>query len=276
MDPLPFTLALAGAFVHATWNLLLLRRADSQAATAVALMCGAVLTSPFAFATWSIGPEAVPYVLVSAAIELVYFALLAYALQHAAFSVVYPLGRGLAPVIVLVVGASLLRQPTTLQQLAGIVLIVGGILLVRGWGRGTARARDVGIGLAIAAAIAAYTLVDQQGLRYASPLAYLWLIMVLPGVVYAGSQVARVGPAALRQQLDGRAALAGAGMFGSYALVLAALQFAPAAPVAAVREASVVIATLAAGYLGLDSVGPRRLAGSVVVVLGVGLLALAR
>jgi drug/metabolite transporter (DMT)-like permease len=63
-------------------------------------------------------------------------------------------------------------------------------------------------------------------------------------------------------------------MFGAYALALAALEIAEAAPVAALRETSVVMATAAAAIVGRELVPPRRLAGAVIVVLGVALIAL--
>jgi len=62
-------------------------------------------------------------------------------------------------------------------------------------------------------------------------------------------------------------------MFGAYALVLAALQRASAASVAAVRETSVVIATALAAVVLKEKVRPPRLAGAILVVAGVALLA---
>ena len=61
----------------------------------------------------------------------------------------------------------------------------------------------------------------------------------------------------------------------AYSLVLAALTFAPAASVAAVRETSVVLATILGGVFLSEPVGPRRLFGAVVVAAGIGALALA-
>jgi uncharacterized membrane protein len=53
-------------------------------------------------------------------------------------------------------------------------------------------------------------------------------------------------------------------------MVLAALELAPAAPVAAVRESSIVIAALMAWlFLGEE----RRLGGAAVVAAGVALIA---
>jgi drug/metabolite transporter (DMT)-like permease len=68
--------------------------------------------------------------------------------------------------------------------------------------------------------------------------------------------------------------VAGLAMFGAYALVLAALKLAPAAPVAAVRETSIVIATAGAAFVLKERFGPARVAGAVLVVAGVILLAI--
>ena len=220
-------------------------------------------------------PSAAPYVAASAAVELTYFSLLAFAFRHATFTVVYPVGRGLAPVLVLVVGTIVLAQHVTTGQIAGVVLVGVGILLVRGVSESAAPSRDLALGLGIAVTIAAYTLIDQQGLQHAGPLPYLWLIMALPGISYAAIQARRVGLPGLRLEVSPAVAVAGLGMLASYALVLGALTMSPAAPVAAARESSVVIAALAAGFLGLERVGPRRVVGCAVVAAGVALLALA-
>ena len=267
-------LALAGAIVHAAWNLLLVRRPDPQAATAVALLAGSIAFAPVAALTWRIEPAAWPFVAVSSGIELAYFAVLAYAFRHATFSVVYPVGRGLAPVLVLVAGASFLHQPAAPLEIGGILLVALGVLLVRGFGTAGAPLADLGLGVTIALCIAAYTLVDQQGLRFAAALPYLWLIMTLPGLAYLALQTRRVGALGLRREVGPRTLLAGLGMYGSYAFVLVALGLADAAPVAAVRESSVVIAAIAAGLMGFERVGRARIAGVILVAAGVALLAI--
>jgi len=97
-------LALAAAFLHAGWNVLLARANDVQAATAVVLGVSTIALAPIAAFTWDVDRGVVPWAVGSAAFELAYFALLAYAYERAAVSVVYPVARGLAPVLVLVVG----------------------------------------------------------------------------------------------------------------------------------------------------------------------------
>jgi drug/metabolite transporter (DMT)-like permease len=103
---------------------------------------------------------------------------------------------------------------------------------------------------------------------------YLELSMLLPALAYAGAVAAWKGAPALRAAVTPSVALAGLASFGAYALVLAALERAPAAPVAAVRETSVVIATVLAAVVLHEQVTRSRLAGAVMVVAGVALVSL--
>jgi drug/metabolite transporter (DMT)-like permease len=266
-------LALTAAFVHALWNLLLARARDIEAATAVALV---VAVAAFAFpavAFWQVDGRVWPYVAGSAALELVYFALLAAAYRRAEFSVVYPIARGSAPVLVLVVAVVVLNASTSWHQAAGVALVAGGIVFVRGF-QHSMRRGGVAFGLTIGCCIAGYTLIDKYGIRYASAISYLELAMMPPAIAYT-AVVARVkGLAALRAETNPAAVVAGLATFGAYALVLAALERAPAASVAAVRETSVIIATALAGIFLKERVGWVRMAGAVAVAAGIGLLSL--
>src|SRR6478735_46568 len=109
--PVPFTafaLAFSSAFVHALWNLLLARARDSEAATAVALIAGTIVFAPVAALTWDIGSAALPYLAASAALEVAYFALLAAAYDRGELSLIYPVARGSAPVLVAIFSVALL------------------------------------------------------------------------------------------------------------------------------------------------------------------------
>jgi drug/metabolite transporter (DMT)-like permease len=266
-------LALGAAVFHALWNVLLARARDPEAATAVALVVAALAFAPVAALTWDVDRGAWPWIAASAGFELVYFVLLAAAYRRAQFGLVYPLARGLAPVIVLVVGVLALGTEPTAGQALGVAMIAAGVLLVRGVRRGD----PVGTAFAagIAACIAAYTLVDKEGMRHAAPLPYLEVVLVGPTLVYAAAVAAVKGRPALRREIGWAPAVAGVIMFGSFALTLAALGRAPAAPVAALRETGVVWAALLAVLFLRERVSPARFAGAVVVAAGIAVLALA-
>ena len=274
MPAFAFALALTAAFVHALWNVLLARARDPQAATAVALLVAVVVFAPVAALTWDVRPGVWPFLVVSSCLQLLYFVLLAAAYRRAPLSVVYPLARGAAPVLVLLIGIVVLGKSSSWGQAFGVVLVGAGILLVRGVRRG-GDAGAVTFGLAIATCIAAYTLVDKHGITHAAPISYLELTMVIPSLAYAAAMVRLKGTPALRAELGASTVAAGIATFVAYALVLAALARASAASVAAVRETSVVIAALLAGKVLSERVGPVRLAGAVLVAAGVALVSLA-
>jgi drug/metabolite transporter (DMT)-like permease len=266
-----FLLALAAAFVHALWNLLLARARDPEAATAVALLTAMVVFAPVLTFTWELEADAWPFIAASSVLELVYFALLGAAYRRAELSVVYPLARGVAPVLVLIVGVLALAAETSALQALGVCLVGLGVLLVRGLSR-PAGSAGVLFGLAIACSIAAYTLVDDEGIRYANAVTYLELVLVVPALGYALGVGWVKGAGALRAELARATVVAGLGMWVAYGLVLAALARAEAAPVAAVRETSVVIATVGAALFLGEPVGRSRLVGAVLVAAGVALL----
>jgi drug/metabolite transporter (DMT)-like permease len=267
-------LALAAAFVHALWNLLLARARNPEAATAVALVVAIVVFAPFAAAAWEVDSRVWPFLVGTAAFELLYFALLAAAYRRAHLSVVYPLARGTAPVLVLVVGVVALGAETSWGQVGGVVLVAAGVLLVRGARLRGGGGRDVLFWLPIAGCIAAYTLIDKHGIRYSTPLVYLELSMIVPALAYAAAVAVAQGRESLRAEANVSSAAAGLATFGAYALVLAALERASAASVAAVRETSVVIATALAAVVLKEPVGPSRFAGAVLVAGGVALISL--
>src|SRR5947199_232678 len=128
MPTTPLLLALCAAFVHAGWNLLLSRARDSEAATAVALTAGALAFAPVAAATWPVGARALPYAAGSAALELLYLALLARGYQEGELSVVYPVARGSAPLLILVFSLAVLNASLNAASIAGVCLVAAGVV----------------------------------------------------------------------------------------------------------------------------------------------------
>lgn len=263
-------LVLVAASLHALWNVLLAGAPDIEAAMAAALGVSVIVFAPVALGTWRVDGAAIPFIAASAALELAYFGLLAAAYRRAELSLVYPLTRGLAPVFVLLVSIVFLGLGSSPGEVVGVLVVGVGIVLVRDLG-GRADPLTLAMILAIAGAIAGYTLVDRHGVRHASPIAYLELVLVVPAVAYA----AAVGRGRLRAALTPRTAAAGLAAFGAYLLVLLALRLASAASVAAVRESSIVIAVALAGAVLHERIGGRRYAGAALVAVGVALIALA-
>jgi drug/metabolite transporter (DMT)-like permease len=228
-----------------------------------------------ALLTGGVSAEAVPFIAASAALELVYFVLLARAYAGGELSVIYPIARGSAPVVVLVFGAIALREDVPPGAAVGVLAVAAGVLLVglvdfpfQFARKFDSPPRDLLFGLAIGAVIAAYTLVDSEAVEHADPIAYLALVVAPCALVYP--LVTKTRP-----DLGVRTALTAAATFGAFLMVLAAFRLAPAAPVAAVRETSVVIAALLAAVVLHERVGPPRMVGAIVVAAGVAAIVLA-
>jgi drug/metabolite transporter (DMT)-like permease len=176
--------------------------------------------------------------------------------------------------VVLVFGALALKEDVSAGAVVGVLAVALGVLLV-GLGAfrtefGTESApplRDVWFGLAIGLVIAGYTLVDSEGVERADPIAYLALVVLPCALVYPF--VAKTRP-----DVGVRTAVTAAATFGAFLMVLAAFRLAPPAPVAAVRESSVVIAALLAAVFLNERVDARRLGGAVAVAAGVAAIAL--
>src|SRR5918911_3387013 len=147
-------LALGAAVLHALWNLLLARERDTAASAAVSLVAFVAVLAPIAAATWRVEGAAWPYVAASAVLELAYIVLLAAAYRRFELSLVYPLARGLAPLLALAVVVAVVSARPSAGEIAGVVAVSVGILLVRGVARS---GRDSGIAAAVALCIAGYT-----------------------------------------------------------------------------------------------------------------------
>ena len=267
-----FALALGAAILHAGWNAYLARSADVFATLVVVLALSVLLAAPVAVATWDVEAEAVPWIALSAALEAVYFVFLGAAYRRSDLSLVYPVARGAAPVLVLA-GAAAAGSVLAVPQAAGVMLVGLGIFLVRG-PSGSADPRGVALALAIAGLIAGYTLTDAEGIEHATPVAYLVLVLAPVAVGGIGWQLAARGRSSLRAAATPGAVVASVAAFSAYALVLAALSRAPAPAVAAVRETSILFAVALGAYVLGEPVGRMRTAGAVLVVAGTALVAL--
>ena len=251
---------------------MLARAADSEAATAATLVTGVALYAVPAALTWDVGADALAFVLGSALFEIGYLTTLAAGYGRGDLSVVYPLARGSAPVLVLAVSAGVLGAATSAWQVAGVGLAAAGVLLVRG----LRRPDDpvvVALALTCGACIAGYTVIDSHGLDHAAALPYLWASLGLTSLVYLPLVTRMRGSAPLLRAVRPRTAVAAVLFFGAYLMVLAALRLAEPGPVAAVRETSVVVATALGALVLRERVTRARWAGALVVVTGIALIA---
>ena len=124
-------IVLAAAFIHALWNLIVVAARDRVATTTIVILFGAAVFVPIAVARWNVQAEAWPYIALSSVLELVYFVLLVSAYERAELSLVYPIARGSAPVLVLALAVAFTGAATSVAQVAGVALVAAGVFIVR-------------------------------------------------------------------------------------------------------------------------------------------------
>ncbi len=261
---------LAGALLHASWNLLIKTGSDTRRMTAWVYSGAGVLAAaalpflpPLSGAAW-------PYLAASAGVEVLYGVLLAAAYQIGDLSLAYPLMRGTAPLLVALGSGVFVGEHLSPSVWLGVLLVSGGILLMmsdaRPHGHAGAATR---LALLNALIIATYTMIDGLGVRASGQaLTYGAWIFLLTGIPWFIWALWRDGP---RLPLRGLAIAGGGGACSllSYTAALWAMTRAPVAAVAAVRETAIVFAT-ALGVLVLhERVSLARLAAVLAIVIGV-------
>jgi hypothetical protein len=97
LPPPALLLVLASAMLQASWNVLLARVPRGHDTTAVGLALGLVAWAPLALARWRADGGVWPYALLSAALELAYFAALNLAYTKAPAHAAYPVAHGVQP-----------------------------------------------------------------------------------------------------------------------------------------------------------------------------------
>lgn len=265
-----FLAVLAAALLHAGWNALL-RVGTSRVAAMMVLSAGQgaiglaiILTrDPPTAAVW-------PWILASGLIHTGYQTFLAFAYEHGDLGRVYPLARGTAPMITLLVSALWLAEAVSPIETAGILVLGSGIGLLAGgvWNGGESR-RMLPYAFGSALATAGYTMVDGIGARaLGDPVTYLGWVMVVAGVVFATVMLALRGrgaiPAAPRVWVLGM--IGSAASYVAYAVVVWAMTQAPIPLVAGLRETSILFAVLIGWLVFGERMTPAK-------ALSVGLIA---
>lgn len=264
---------LFAALLHAGWNALVRSSADKFHDT-VLIVFGAALWTACLLPLMPVPrAESWPYLAASVLIHAAYFSIVAFSYRDGELSFVYPLMRGSAPAMSAVGAALLLNESPTAGGWAGVLLISCGVLVLAGdsWRSGVFRARSAAFALANAGVIVVYTLVDGQGARLSGDaFSYTGWMFLLTGLLLAAIAVARRGRRTVQHLQSGwrRGLLGGACTLASYGLALWAMTHAPIALVAALRETSVIFATIIAAVLLKEPVTRARYASIAMVSAG--------
>jgi drug/metabolite transporter (DMT)-like permease len=263
------SLILLSAAVHAVVNILTKRADDKYAMRLLIGVFSAVIVAPALFFVPLPHGPAIWLLVATGFVHAVYELLLVKSYESAAFSAVYPVARGTGPLFTTLGVIAVFHQHPPPLQLAGIVLVCGGVTAIglshrASKGAATGLAFALGTGLTIGL----YTLIDASGVRtVTNPLSYVLWFFVVHGLCVLttapGIRGHRVIVEARRQWKLG--VLLGALSITTYGSAMLAYRFGATAQLAALRETSVLFGTaLAMTILGEHLTLRRWLAAGVI------------
>ena len=290
-----FTLIILAGLIHSGWNIVAKKAGGDARFSLYTAICNAIIWLPLG---WWLGKDVVPhwgwmewaFVTASAVLHVAYFVVLLRGYRVADLTVVYPLARGSGPLISSLVAVMFLGEQISTLGAAGIAGVVLGVFLIAGGPRmiitiregqnAEARQRVLAglyYGLLTGMFIASYTVVDSYAVK---------VLLMSPILVdYVGNLIRLVilAPLAARDWSETKrlwrlqwrhAALVAFFSPIAYVLVLYAVQSAPISHVAPAREVSMLFAALIGGRLLGEGDRALRIAGAVMIALGVTALGL--
>ncbi|MBD3663683.1 hypothetical protein [Sulfitobacter aestuariivivens] len=277
MTPFIVALILSAALLHAVWNTIIKTAAD-RTATLGLVALGHVLPGTVMIVVLPLpSAESFVYIGLSTLVHFAYFYLLGRAYHHGDLGVVYPIARGSVPALVSLWAWLLLGEVLPPLVWTGIGLISVGIVLsnwkaLRSGVGATAMSLSLGTGFCISV----YSLVDGVGVRLSGNTLSYWAwgaflhVFIAAFAGYRRRQTLSALP--LRIWIVGIAG--GMVSMTAYGLVLYAKNFAPLGAVSALRETSVIFATLIGYFLLKEGNWKRRVGAAVIMVFGIALIGL--
>lgn len=272
---------LLAAALHATWNALAKGAADKHLS-----MAGVIIGHvPFAAAGLLFvpmpDPACWPYLLGSLVFHFGYQLFLLNAYRIGDLTQVYPVARGIAPLIVAGVSVAFLGVVLVWAEMLAIALIVTGLLslgLVRGHG-GARNPHAAALAAVTGCFIAGYSLTDGMGARVAGTAVgfYGWSAILNAAIFATFLRVTK--PGTLRRLAgEGRFVLifGGAASYTAYTLVVWGFTQAPIALVTALRETSIVFALLIGVFVMNERLDLAKLLATFCTICGAVLLRVAR
>jgi drug/metabolite transporter (DMT)-like permease len=274
-------LVISAAGLHAGWNALAKRGRDPVVFLWCATVASTVVLTPFGL--WIVARDglhaaALPFVAGTIALHALYFYALGRAYGSGAYSLVYPVARGLGVALVPLVALVVFDERLSLLGTVGVGLVVLGIVSLHVLPPGTASwpGRAILWPVLTGLTIAAYSILDKAGVGRLNPVAYMLLLEA--GCALLGLPLLWLRAEAVRREIASWRTIVAVAVMSAlaYTLVLFAFRLSKTGYVVAARELSIVLsAVIGSVWLREGRLGPR-LAGASIVLAGVACVALAR
>jgi len=281
MTPTTLALLICAAVFHSIAHVVLKGGTNKLAFTWWQMLAIIVFYSPVlltAKGDWPLWVWLV--IMVSALAEAAYFYATSRAYTLGDLSVTYPLARGSAPLFIALWAILFLGERPSAMGYLGIITIAVGLFLVNlpSWRDITRPLRGLTQpasrwALAAGLCIGVYSTLDKVGVKFISPLLYIYIILCVTWLALTPLQ--RTNTLVVEWRANKwRTMWSGVSVVGAYTLVLIAMQRSPVSYVGSVREMSVVLtAWIGARFLGEGKAG-LRVTASALVAVGIIMIAM--
>ena len=268
-----FIAILGAAFLHASWNALIKNSTDKIKSMLVLTLMHGILGIFIAFFVEFPKLEVWPWLITSAIFHVIYQGCLALAYNSGDLSRVYPIARGTAPILVLLVFYFIIETSMTHTEILGVLLLGFGVI---GLAQGSFSNREnlILLPFTLGAAIgtAGYTIFDGIGSRIsANPLSYIsWLFITTVPIfflfifIFKGLKIFKIERTTWKV-----GSVAGIFSFGSYWVAIWAMTQAPIPLVAALRETSILFAVLIGTIIFKDKTNTKKIIAAALILCGI-------
>lgn len=272
-----YGLVILSAIANATWNALM-KSAGDRVLTMVAIRSVGLTFGLVAlpFVDWP-APESWKWLALTAAVMFAYYALLIRSYDIGDMSVVYPLARGVAPVLTTIAAFFAIGETLAAGQVVAVVMISLGIMALS-FGAG-ASGTAVAFALATGVSVATYSFFAGLGVRTAGTvLGFQACLEIVTGfgMLCYGATVRRADIVGYARRHGAVGLLAGVVSVAGFLAYLVAARYLPLGPVTALRETSVIFGTVLGTIVLKEGFGLRRIAAALLVTGGIMLLAVMR
>lgn len=269
-----FFVLLIAALSHAVCHSLLKHNKNPLGLLGITSICEIIIFTPLVFYTPLPTPFIWSLIIASALLHGLYRMLVLYSYRFGDLSFIYPIARGGSSLLLATISIIYLSDKISLYGFSAILIICFGLFLISYSKKKFNKSAFI-LGLLTALMITSYTLVDGIGIRHSeNAYTYLYWMLLLNGTpaLIASLMFKNNGLRNINADLLIKGITFGILAPLAYGLVVWCMQYLPIAYASAIRETSIIFATLIGLMILKEKKANSRIIPAIFIVIGVGIL----
>ena len=270
-----FSVLLIAALSHAICHSLLKHNKNPLGLLGITSICEIIIFTPLVFFVSFPTPYIWVLIIISALLHGLYRMLVLYSYRFGDLSFVYPVARGGSSLLLVMISIFYLSDKISVFGFLAIVIICFGLFLISYSKKSKFNKIAFFLALLTALMITAYTLIDGIGVRHSeNAYTYLYWMLLLNGtpVLIASFMFKNNGLRKINRDLLIKGIIFGLLAPLAYGLVVWCMQYLPIAYASAIRETSIIFATLLGFLILKEKDANSRIISATFIVIGISIL----